>query len=273
MIRCICILLSLQILALAGMAQQPLRGKVLSGEDQSVLVGAIIKIDPGNKVYVTGDKGEFTIHAPDGARDFYFSYVGYRSKKITLGFPYPNDLIVNLEREENQLKNIVVSTGYQKIAKERTTGSFSVVNNKLFNRSVGTDVLSRLADVVPGLIFNKNTTTAQRENSISIRGQSTLFANKKPLIVIDNFPYEGDINDINPNDVDNITVLKDAAAASIWGARAGNGVIVINTKQGKYKQPLKISFNANVVTSGRPDLFFEPKNDFCRLYRNGAKII
>lgn len=259
MIRYICILLSLQVFAFAGMAQQPLRGKVLSGEDHSVLVGAIVKVSKSNKVFVTDDKGVFTINARYGVHDFYFSYVGYRSKKITIRFPYPDELVVSLEREENQLKNVTVSTGYQKIAKESTTGSFSLVNNKLFNRSVGTDVLSRLADVVPGLIFNKNTITAQREGSISIRGQSTLFANKKPLIVIDNFPYEGDINDINPNDVDNITVLKDAAAASIWGARAGNGVIVINTKQGKYKQPLKISFHANVVTSARPDLFYEPK--------------
>jgi TonB-linked SusC/RagA family outer membrane protein len=259
MIRHICILLSLQVFALVSMAQQPLRGKVLSGEDHSVLAGAIVKVSKSNRVFVTDDKGAFTINARYGVHDFYFSYVGYRSKKITIQFPYPEELVVSLERDENQLKNVVVSTGYQKIAKERTTGSFSVVNNKLFNRSAGTDVLSRLADVVPGLIFNKNTTTAQSQNSISIRGQSTLFANKKPLIVIDNFPYEGDINDINPNDVDNITVLKDAAAASIWGARAGNGVIVINTKQGKYKQPLKISFHANVVTSGRPDLFHEPK--------------
>jgi len=241
------------------MAQQPLRGKVLSGEDHSVLAGAIIKIDQSNKVSVSDHKGIFAISIPNGTYSFYFSYVGYQSKKITLTLPYPDDLIVSLEREDNQLKNVIISTGYQKIAKERTTGSFSVVNNKLFERSAGTDVLSRLADVVPGLIFNKNNMTVQRQNSISIRGQSTLFANKKPLIIIDNFPYEGDINDINPNDVDNITVLKDAAAASIWGARAGNGVIVINTKQGKYKQPLKISFNANVVTSARPDVFYEPK--------------
>lgn len=252
-------MLSLQIFAFAGMAQQPLKGKVLSGEDHSVLAGTIIKIDQDNQVFVTDDKGEFSIPILVGTHDFYFSYVGYRSKKIAIQFPYADNLVVSLEREENQLKNVIVSTGYQKIAKERTTGSFSVINNKLFERSAGTDVLSRLADVVPGLIFNKNTPTAQKEGSFSIRGQSTLFANTKPLIVIDNFPYEGDINDINPNDVDNITVLKDAAAASIWGARAGNGVIVINTKQGMYKQRLKISFNANVVTGKRPDLFYESK--------------
>jgi TonB-dependent SusC/RagA subfamily outer membrane receptor len=95
------------------------------------------------------------------------------------------------------------------------------------------DVLSRLEDVTSGLIFNRN--VEGNTNDISIRGRSTIFGNARPLIVIDNFPYDGDINNINPNDVESVTVLKDAAAASIWGARAGNGVIVITTK-GKRNQ-------------------------------------
>ncbi|QNK64139.1 SusC/RagA family TonB-linked outer membrane protein [Pedobacter sp. PAMC26386] len=253
------VFLSLQILAFVSIAQQPLRGKVLLAEDHSLLPGTIIKLDQFDKTYVSNDNGEFTIPAPNGLHVFHFSYIGYKTKEVLLNLPYQDNLIVYLEREENELKNVVISTGYQKITQEKATGAFSVISNKLFDRSVGTDVLGRLADVVPGLIFNKNTVIAQKQNSISIRGQSTLFANTKPLIIIDNFPYEGDINAINPNDVDNITILKDAAAASIWGARAGNGVIVISTKQGKYKQALKISFSANVITGARPDLFYEPK--------------
>ncbi|MCZ8216167.1 MAG: TonB-dependent receptor plug domain-containing protein, partial [Cyclobacteriaceae bacterium] len=136
-------------------------------------------------------------------------------------------------------------------------GSFVQVDNSLVNRRVSTDVISRLEDVTSGLIFNRN--ISGRTNDISIRGQSTLFANTKPLIVIDNFPYDGDLNTINPNDVESMTVLKDAAAASIWGARAGNGVIVITTKKGRDNQAPRVSINTNITKSDKPDLFYAPR--------------
>lgn len=147
----------------------------------------------------------------------------------------------------------VVSTGYQDIPKERTTGSFVKIDNELINRRVSTDILSRIDGITSGLIFNTN---RRQANDISIRGRSTIFANDKPLIVVDNFPYEGDINNINPNDIESINILKDAAAASIWGARSGNGVIVIVTKKGKFNQPLRIELNNNVTFGAKPDLFY-----------------
>src|SRR5207245_4046746 len=95
-------------------------------------------------------------------------------------------------------------------------------------------------------------------NALQIRGISTINSNAQPLFVIDNFQYDGDINNINPNDVDNITVLKDAAAASIWGARSGNGVIVITTKKGKFNQKNHIQFNSNATLGQRPNLNYIP---------------
>src|SRR5690606_1445510 len=121
----------------------------------------------------------------------------------------------------------VVSTGYQEIPRERATGSFVQLDETTLNRRVSTSILERLEDITPGLIFNR---TLQNNDPITIRGRSTINANPRPLIVVDNFPYDGEIENINPNDVEKITVLKDAAAASIWGAQAGNGVIVITTK-------------------------------------------
>jgi TonB-dependent SusC/RagA subfamily outer membrane receptor len=131
-----------------------------------------------------------------------------------------------------------------------------VLDNQLFNRSVSTSVLSRLDGVTSGLLFDK---TTSNELGISIRGRSTIWANSQPLVILDNFPYEGDINNINPNDVNTVTVLKDAAAASIWGTRAGNGVIVITTHQGRYNQPIRVSLNANINVSAAPDLFYDRK--------------
>jgi TonB-linked SusC/RagA family outer membrane protein len=153
----------------------------------------------------------------------------------------------------------IVSTGYQQIPKERATGSFVLVDSAQLNRRVSTDVLSRLDGITSGLLFNKNTVSSNSGNlDLSIRGRSTIYANDQPLIILDNFPFNGDFNSINPNDVASISVLKDAAAASIWGVRAGNGVIVITTKKGKYRQPLNLSFNSNLTVSGKPDLFYNP---------------
>src|SRR5690606_7749485 len=89
-------------------------------------------------------------------------------------------------------------------------------------------------------------------------GQSTLMGNAAPLIVVDNFPFEGDIRDINPQDVESISVLKDATAASIWGTRAGNGVIVLTTKKGSYGSSTNVSLTSNVSIAEKPDLFYEP---------------
>ena len=168
--------------------------------------------------------------------------------------------IITLSRKNNSLGNVTVvySNGYQSIPKDRSTGSFDFLNNELINRSVSTDVLSRIDGVASGVLFNKNIDPAANESAISIRGRSTIFANPQPLIVVDNFPYDGDVNNINPNDVESISILKDAAAASIWGARSGNGVIVITTKHGALNQKPKVSLNSNVTVGQKPDLKYLP---------------
>ncbi|HWK98952.1 MAG TPA: SusC/RagA family TonB-linked outer membrane protein, partial [Parapedobacter sp.] len=159
-------------------------------------------------------------------------------------------------RDTLAIEEVQVNTGYQRIPKERATGSFVFVDSALLNRAVSTDIISRLKGVVPSLLFDER---AGGEPKLSIRGRSTIFANADPLIVVDNFPYEGDIRNINPNDVESVSILRDAAAASIWGVRAGNGVIVITTKKGKAGQPLQVSFNGNVTVGEKPDLWYEPR--------------
>lgn len=152
----------------------------------------------------------------------------------------------------------LLSTGYQFIPKERATGSFEQPDKTLFNSRVSTDVLSKLEGITSGVLFNTPGITGANDAEIVIRGRSTIFANSQPLIIVDNFPYESDIRNINPNDVESITILKDAAASSIWGVRAGNGVIVITTKQGKINEPLRISVNGNITIRKKPNLFYDP---------------
>jgi TonB-dependent SusC/RagA subfamily outer membrane receptor len=157
-----------------------------------------------------------------------------------------------------QLEGVVVNTGYQSIPKERATGSFVQIDRALLNRRISPDIISRLEGVASGLSFNANIPTQSKESPFSIRGRSTITANTQPLIVLDNFPYDGDLNSINPNNIESITLLKDAAAASIWGARAGNGVIVINTRKGGLNRPLSVELVTNYTFSKKPDLFYNP---------------
>ena len=231
---------------------QLLVGRVTSTTDQQPLAGVNLIVKGTTTGTTTDADGKFSINVKQN-ETLIFSFIGYASVEVVIS----NQSALDIQMTEDiaTLSEVtIVSTGYQQVPKERATGSFVQLDQQLVNRRVSTDILSRLEDVTSGLIFNRN--VAGKTNDISIRGTSTIFSNTHPLIVIDNFPYDGDINTINPNDVESITVLKDAAAASIWGARAGNGVIVITTKKGKQNQPLKVSFNSNVTIIDKPDLFY-----------------
>src|SRR5690606_6109052 len=126
----------------------------------------------------------------------------------------------------------------------------------IIQRSVSSDIINRLKGVTPSLMLDER---AGGDPKLIIRGQSTIFGNSSPLIVVDNFPFEGNIHNINPNDVESVTILRDAAAASIWGIRAGNGVIVISTKQGRIGHPVRATFTSNVTIADKPNLYYEPR--------------
>ncbi len=178
------------------------------------------------------------------------SHSGYRSASLDVTLPLDKPLRIVLSHKVNDIQEVKISTGYQKISKERATGSFTFTDNKLLNQQVSTNILDRLASVAGGVFLERG---RSGNPQLMVRGLSTINGPKSPLIVVDNFPYEGDIGNINPNMVESISVLKDASAASIWGARAANGVIVITTKTGKFNQPVKVEFNFNTSYSPKPD--------------------
>jgi TonB-linked SusC/RagA family outer membrane protein len=232
---------------------------IVTDEQGKPLAGATIQYGPAGQLTHTDRTGRFQIPIHGQKTELNITFTGYQKQTITAetgGQP----LEIRMLSAKMEIREVtVVSTGYQTLSKERTTGAFATVDNKLYNRRTGADVLSRLEGVVPGLIFNRNTSnSAGGTSDISIRGHSTLFSNDQPLIVVDGFPYEGNVNNINPNDVESITVLKDAAAASIWGVRSGNGVIVLTTKKGKQHQKLAIEFNMNLTMGNKPDLYYSP---------------
>ncbi|MGJ1322841.1 SusC/RagA family TonB-linked outer membrane protein [Sphingobacterium faecium] len=263
--------------------QRTIQGKVLD-ENRKPLSSASVRVDGTNQSYQTDRDGMFTLTDVATDATIRITYMGYGTRVFKV-FTIKGFLEVTLRQSENTLDEAnVISTGYYTLPKERATGSFDHVDNELFNRNVGPDVITRLKGVTTSTIFglpNKVPTYQNFANNtqigggrkvnalgyLQIRGVSTLSMNtpydagtpgRIPLVILDNFPYEGDINNINPNDVESVTVLKDAAAASIWGSRASNGVIVITTKKGHLEQPLRISVNSNVTIKERPDLFYAP---------------
>ena len=233
------------------------KGRVVNEKGES-MEGITVYVRGTKNATATDANGVFELKKVDENATLVFSGVNVESYEVKINGK--TEFAVNLKTKITTGEIItVVSTGYQAISKERATGSFDFVNNETLNRRISTNILDRLEGIASSILFpNKNIPGGANESSITVRGRSTIFANTRPLIVIDNFPYEGDINNINPNDIENITILKDAAAASIWGAFSGNGVIVITTKKAKFNQPLKVSVNSNITIGQNPDLFYDP---------------
>ncbi|WP_316736745.1 SusC/RagA family TonB-linked outer membrane protein [Pedobacter aquatilis] len=150
-----------------------------------------------------------------------------------------------------------INTGYQRVKANEINGTVSVIDKKMLNERTGTNILDRILGQSSGVLLNVGRTSGNPQNNtgISIRGLGTINGPLDPLIVLDGFIYEGDINNINPFDIESVSILKDAAASSIYGARAGNGVIVLTSTKGKNNQKLIMSFNANSTIRALPDLY------------------
>lgn len=260
-------------LGLTARGQTIINGLVRAADDTRPLPGVTVSIDGTRLATSTNDKGRFSMAFRGTDARLTFRLIGYRDTMLRVSAPRDTFIQLSLLPQTNTLEAVHVSTGYQTLPKERATGSFSQVDRKTLEQQAGMDILSRLEATVNGLTVDRATGATPQ---ISIRGLSTIRGPRAPLIVVDNFPYEGDITNINPNEVESVTVLKDAAAASIWGARAGNGVIVITTKKGKLNQPLSIDLNTFFSVANKPNLNYlrwMSSNDFINveqdLYQKG----
>lgn len=210
------------------------------------------------KQTIADNKGIFYIEANDDDT-LSFSHVGYLTKFIHVS-EITDKLHIMLVPVDAALQDVAINTGYQRLKANQVNGSYAVIDNKILNQQTGLNILDRLNGVTSSLLFNvgKQNNNPQNTTGITIRGLSTINGPLDPLIVVDNFIYNGNINNINPNDVESITVLKDAVATSIWGARAGNGVIVITTKKVNFNQKLNMEFNTDLIVTGKPNLYYQP---------------
>ncbi|MGK6353409.1 SusC/RagA family TonB-linked outer membrane protein [Parapedobacter sp. DT-150] len=237
----------------------PVLSGIVSDTAGNPIEGATVGIKGTSAKTQTNEDGYFSLRATPHGTILQVAHLGYQTISTKISADNVGPFRFALIPNENMLEEVEVSTGYQTIPKERATGSFVHIDNELLNRRVSTNILDRLDGITNSLLFNKDGHLMGNRSQLSIRGRSTINGNLSPLIVVDNFPYEGDINNINPNDIDNITVLKDASAASIWGTRAGNGVIVITTKKGAFNQRKQVALNSNLTIGSVPDLFYAPQ--------------
>jgi TonB-linked SusC/RagA family outer membrane protein len=225
----------------------------LTNELNESIADAYIKVKGTNKATVTNEAGGFELTDVDSNAVLQITHVAIEPFEKPIDRQTDLGVIIAKTRVSESEAVIVVNTGYQRIPRERATGSFDFIDARLLNLRPSIDILPRMADRTPGILFDK-----RNNKVINIRGSSTLFSNDQPLIVLDDFPYDGDANNINPNDIESVTILKDAAAASIWGVRAGNGVIVITTKKGNSNQALQVELTTNITLLQKPDIFSIP---------------
>jgi len=206
--------------------------------------GAVITLKGTNVMTQTDGSGHFYLRSNTNNPTIIVKYMGFVSQELN---PRGEAAInVVLTTDAVSLDDIVV-TGYQKISKDRSAASITKLDNELLNKFVNPSLTAALEGKVAGLSLYKN--------NVVLRGISTFSPSvgTTPLIVLDGLPTETTLDDINPYDVESVTVLKDGAATSIYGSRAANGVIIVTTKKG-VKGKTQVTFNTDFFITDKPDL-------------------
>lgn len=213
-------------------------GQVLSEDENAPIAGATVRVKGTDVVGITNNDGLFAFTGlKSSAKQLEVSFIGYEMQTVDIS----PDLKIYLKPTSEMMDEvIVVAFGKQK--REAFTGSASVISAADITRQQVTNPLDALNGRVTGLQMTE-TNSFQSSPDIHIRGVSSLSAGTSPLIVVDGMPFNGSMNDINPADIENITVLKDAASNALYGARGANGVILISTKNAQ-KGNTKVNFDA-----------------------------
>ena len=231
--------------ALAGAQPRQVSGTVKDAEGQP-LVGVSVIAEGTNRGTTTSVDGSYRIEvASNGALTF--TYVGYSSEQVDVAGRTAIDVVLH---EDTQLVEDVIVVAYGTAKKESFTGSAAVIKQENLEKRVVSNVSKALEGQVAGVQATSGTGQPGSSATISIRGFGSITANSEPLYVVDGVAYGGSINAINPEDIESITVLKDASAGALYGARGANGVIVINTKRGRQGN-VEVNFKATLGVSSR----------------------
>ncbi len=228
------------------MAQRTVTG-VVSDESGEGLIGASILVKGTGTGTVTDIDGSYSLELPAGAETLVFSYTGYRTQEVPLGVS--NVINVTLETASELLDEVVV-TGYGEQSRRRVTTNIASVDSRALENVSVQSFEGALQGRLPGVNITGNSGTLGAQQSIRVRGVGSINASNQPLFVVDGMVINGTIEsqnalggpgtnplvNLDPNDIESVDVLKDAAAAAIYGSRGSNGVILITTKSGKFNQ-------------------------------------
>ena len=240
-------LLAALVLCIGGvLAQTKVNGTVVSQDDGQPVIGASVLVVGTQVGTVTNANGQFTLTLPEGKKTLRITYVGMEPIEVSAR---PNMRILLTSDQKALDEVIVVAFGTAK--KSAFTGSAKVVGSEDLALSQVTSVTDALAGAVAGVQIVNDSGDPSSTGTIRIRGFGSLNASQSPLIIVDGAPYDGDMANLNPADIENMTVLKDAASNALYGARGANGVIMITTKRAKQGQAAKVTVDTKWGVNSR----------------------
>lgn len=244
------LLLACLLVASIGLVNAQTRtasGTVVSAEDGQPIVGASVVVKGTTQGTSTNVEGKFTLNVPNTAKTLVISYIGMTTTEVSVG----SNLTIRLAAQDKTLDEVMV-VAYGTAKKSSFTGAAATVTSeKLQSRSVA-NISKALDGTVPGVQATSGSGQPGAGSSIIIRGIGSINASIDPLYVLDGAPYNGNISAINPNDIESISILKDASASSLYGSRAANGVVIITTKGGKDTNgKISVNFKASLGVSSR----------------------
>ncbi|CAN1570577.1 CirA Outer membrane receptor proteins, mostly Fe transport [Flavobacteriaceae bacterium] len=248
------LLFLLLLLPFFAIAQNKVEGMVVDNATGLPIPGVNVKIEGSASGASTGFDGKFQLTNVKPTDVLSISYMGYSTRTITVGSQ--TSLTIKLQEDSNQLKEVVVQVGYGSVKKKDATGGVTALSTKDFNKGPVVSADAMVTGRVAGMQVINGGGSPGEGATIRIRQGASLSANNDPLYVIDGVAVQaGGINGgrnplatINQNNIESITVLKDASATAIYGSRASNGVVIITTKKGKAGD-LKVSYNGNFQVS------------------------
>jgi TonB-linked SusC/RagA family outer membrane protein len=234
--------------AQVAFAQSVITGNVVSRQTGAPLSGATIQVKGTNTVAIANENGFYTLNAPGGASTLVISYAGYK----TIELPVSQASRIQLDAAEGDMSEVVV-TGYRSAQKRNFTGSAGTIKGAEIAAVPIASFDQALQGRTPGLILKASSGQPGASGSAIIRGRGSINGSTEPIYVVDGIQIAAaDFGQLNPNDIENVSVLKDAVATSLYGSRGGNGVIVVTTKRGTIGKP-KLELDAYTGWSSVPD--------------------
>lgn len=221
--------------------QRTVTGRVVSEEEPEGLIGVNILVKGTGTGVITGLDGSYTVQVPDGATTLVFSYIGYLTKEEVIG--NRSEINVTMVPDSQNLEEVVITAYGGTVDKGNFTGSaISLKSDKIGDRPIN-NVVDAIEGQAPGVITTSASGQPGATPAVRIRGIGSVNSSSAPLYVVDGVPYDGTLANLNPSDIADMTILKDASSAALYGSRAANGVIMITTKTGRKDKP---TFNLKV---------------------------